>query len=297
MITIHSSELEKVTPKMAREWLRQNIFERQRNMRPHHRDNLVKEIQAERFIQGTQIHFVRCDGERFLVNGQHTLSAIEKSVIPVTLSILISDADTMEEVAELYSRHDNHLSRSILDAIRARDLHSQIGMSLDHARRVAGAVRFISSGFRRSDTNISREDVLAEIRDWEEEGSAFFDAIKKGHMAQSLITKAPILSMALVTLRHQEVAARKFWIQVARDDGLHRGDPRKALHEFINMTRVRHGAFVRGTSVVTQAYTARAVAAAWNAFFSKKSLTRIHVYDPDREILIKGTPYKGIKTT
>ena len=295
MITIHSSELEKVTPKKAREWLNQNIFERQRNMRLHHRDNLATEIQKDRFIQGTQIHFVRCDDDRFLVNGQHTLSAIEKAVIPVTLSVLISDADTMEEVAELYSRHDNHLSRSILDAIKARDLHSQIGMSLDQARRVAGAVRFIRSGFRRSDSNISREDVLSEIRNWEEEGNAFFEAIQKGYLAHSLITKAPILSVALVTIRHEEIEAMKFWSQVAKDDGLKRGDPRKTLHEFINMTRVKQGPFIRSGNVVTQAYTARAVATAWNAFLSAKSLTRIHVYDPDREILIKGTPYKGIQ--
>ncbi len=295
MITIHSSELEKVTPKKAREWLNHNVFERQRNMRPRHRDNLATEIQEDRFIQGTQIHFVRCEGDRFLVNGQHTLSATEKAGVPVTLSVLISDADTMEEVAALYSRHDNHLSRSILDAIKARDLHNQIGMSLKQAQRVAGAVRFIRSGFRRSDSNISREDVLSEIRNWEEEGSAFFEAIKKSHLAHSLITKAPILSVALVTIRHEETEALKFWKQVAKDDGLKRGDPRKALHEFINMTRVRQGPFIRGGNVVTQAYTARAVATAWNAFFSGKSLTRIHIHDPDREILIKGTPYKGIK--
>jgi hypothetical protein len=53
MISINSSNLEKVTPKLAKKWLHQNTFERQRNMRPHHRDTLAKEIQSGRFIQGT----------------------------------------------------------------------------------------------------------------------------------------------------------------------------------------------------------------------------------------------------
>ena len=295
MITIQSSDLEKVTPNLAKKWLHQNIFERQRNMRPHHRDTLVKEIQFDRFIQGTQIHFVQFEQDRFLVNGQHTLSAVAKSGIPVTLNVLVSDADTMEEVAALYSRHDNHLSRSILDAIKARDIHKQIGMTINQARQVAGAVRFIQSGFRQSGGRISREEILTEIRNWEEEGNAFINAIEKGYLDAVLMMKASVLSVALITFRHEEQLALKFWKQVANDDGLNRGDPRKTLHEFINMTRVKQGPLIRGTQVVTQPYTARAVATAWNAFHSGKNLVRIHVVDPNREIHIKGTPYNGLE--
>ena len=296
MITISSSNLEKVTPKLAKKWLHQNTFERQRNMRPLHRDTLAKEIQSGRFIQGTQIHFVQCDQDRFLVNGQHTLSAIVKSGIAVTLSVLVSDADTMEEVAALYSRHDNHLSRSILDAIKARDIHKQIGMSLNQARKVASAVRFIQSGFRNSGGRIHREEILSEIKNWEEEGNAFLTAIEKGYLDTILMMKASVLSIALVTFRHEEELAMKFWKQVANDDGLNRGDPRKTLHEFINMTRVKQGSIIHNAKVVTQPYTARAVAKAWNAFHAGKSLAHIQVADPNREIQIKGTPHNGQAT-
>lgn len=295
MIQIHSNEQVNVTPEMAGDWLQHNIFARQRAMRPRHRDALVQEIHAGRFIQGTQIHFVRFRNERLLVNGQHTLAAIEKSGHPVTLTVLVSDAETMDEVAELYSRHDNHLSRSILDAIKARDLHNQIGMSLKQAMHVAAALRFIQGGFRRSYGSTCQEDVLAEIRDWEEEGNAFFETIQGGGNESLLLAKAPVLSVALVTFRHQEAKAREFWRQVALDDGLRMNDPRKILHEFIELTRVKQGPFIRGGNVVTPAYVARATAVAWNAFFSGNALTRIHVPDPDREIILKGTPHKGQK--
>ncbi|MBF0341025.1 MAG: hypothetical protein HQL95_08710 [Magnetococcales bacterium] len=296
MIQIHSSQQVHVTPELAGDWLQHNIFARQRTMRPRHRDTLVQEIQAGRFIQGTQIHFVRFRSEQLLVNGQHTLAAIEKSGIPVTLSVLISNAETMDEVAELYSRHDNHLSRSILDAIKARDLHNQIGMSLNQAMRVASALRFIQGGFRRPDGSVCRENVLADIQEWEEEGNAFFEAIQRPGNDPVLLTKAAVLSVGLVTFRHQEVKAQEFWRQVSLDDGLRMNDPRKLLHEFIELTRVKQGPIMRGGNVVTSAYVARATAVVWNAFFSGTPLTRINVPDPNREILIKGTPYKGMKS-
>ncbi|MBF0214778.1 MAG: hypothetical protein HQL91_14000 [Magnetococcales bacterium] len=295
MIQIHSSQQVHVTPELAGDWLQHNIFSRQRAMRPRHRDTLVQEIQAGRFIQGTQIHFVRFRNEQLLVNGQHTLAAIEKSGLPVTLTVLISDAETMDEVAELYSRHDNHLSRSIIDAIKARDLHNQIGMSLKQAMHVAAALRFIQGGFRRSDSGSSREDVLTEIRDWEEEGNAFFETIHRTGNDSMLLLKAAVLSIGLITFRHQEGKAREFWRQVALDDGLRMNDPRKILHEFIELTRVKQGPFIRGGNVVTSAYVARATAVAWNAFFSGTPLTRINVPDPNREMFIKGTPYKGMQ--
>ena len=105
--------------------------------------------------------------------------------------------------------------------------------------------------------------------------------------------KAPVLSVALVTFRHQEVKAEEFWRQVAMNDGLRSNDPRKILHEFVDLTRTNRGPFIRGNKTVTPAYVARAVAVAWNAFFAGNSITRINVVDPEREILIKGTPYKG----
>ncbi|MBF0115630.1 MAG: hypothetical protein HQM04_11400 [Magnetococcales bacterium] len=293
MIQLFSSKQVDVTPEMAGDWLQHNVFSRQRSMRPRHRDALVREIQAGRFLPGTPIHFVRLRNEQLLVNGQHTLSAIEKAGIPVPLLVLISSADTMDEVAEIYSRQDTNLARSVVDSIKARDLHSQIGMSLRQATNVAAAIRFVQGGFRRSDGKVCQEDVLTEVKTWEEEGNAFFEAIHGGGHDALLLMKAPVLSVALVTFRHQEVKAEEFWRQVAMNDGLRSNDPRKILHEFIDLTRANRGSFNRGSKAVTPAYVSRAVAVAWNAFFSGSSITRINVVDPDREIVLKGTPYKG----
>ena len=293
MIQHHSSKQVKVTPAMASDWLKHNVFSRQRAMRPRHRDALVREIQAGRFLPGTPIHFVRCRNELLLVNGQHTVSAIEKAGITVTLLVLISSADTMDEVAEIYSRQDTNLARSVVDSIKARDLHSQIGMSLRQATNVAAAIRFIQGGFRRSGGKVCQEDVLTEVRTWEEEGNAFFEAVHSGGHDTMLLMKAPVLSVALATFRYQEAKAEEFWRQVAMNDGLRSNDPRKILHELIDLTRANRGPLIRNNKTVTPAYLARAVAVAWNAFFSGNSITRINVVDPDREILLKGTPYKG----
>ena len=112
MIQIHSSEQAVVTPEMAKGWLRDNLFPRYRNISPSHRNDLVREIKGGRFIPGTQIHFARFHGEQFLVNGRHVLAAIEQADTPVTLSILVSDTDSMDEVAGLYCRHDANPRRT-----------------------------------------------------------------------------------------------------------------------------------------------------------------------------------------
>lgn len=74
------------------------------------------------------------------------------------------------------------------------------------------------------------------------------------------MVRAPIMAVALATLRYQPSGATEFWSAVAADNGLQKGDPAKALLQFLrNLVGV--------TGNATQRYQSRAAAAAWNAFW------------------------------
>ncbi|MEO5334306.1 MAG: hypothetical protein H7839_20010 [Magnetococcus sp. YQC-5] len=278
-----------VTPEKAVELLKCNTFGRQRNINKRRLARYASEMRAGRFIAGTQIHIMQLGTEQILVNGQHTLSAIVESGVSIMLTIAYSAADSMDDVARTYIHHDpTGGARGQDDMMKALDIPALMEMSSAQSSKMYSAVRFIKSGFSRRDVSDSKEDVFSEVMEWMLEGTAFFDATKGG---SATIYNAPIMAVALVTFRYQEKLAHEFWKQVAQDDGLRKNDPRKRLHELIEECKLRPNVFLKNERAITPAYLARAAATTWSAFFSGRTLSKILIYDVDREINIKGTPF------
>src|SRR5574343_303424 len=98
-----------VTPHMASVWRKKWHYGGQRTFRQWHCDNLARMMKARLFRPKTQVSFVEVDGEFYWTNGQHTLAAIELSNTTQELCVVVSKGDTMEDVADDFSRHDTHL--------------------------------------------------------------------------------------------------------------------------------------------------------------------------------------------
>ena len=283
-----------VTPEKAAELLKCNTFGRQRNINKRRLARYASEMRAGRFIAGTQIHIMQLGVEQILVNGQHTLWAVVESGVSIMLTIAYSSADNMDDVARTYIHHDpTGGARDQDDVMKALDIPVLMGLSSAQAAKMYSAVRFIRSGFSRKEVSESKEDLFSETMEWMLEGSAFFGATRGG---SSALYNAPVMSVGLVTFRYQEKMAHEFWKQVAEDDGLRKNDPRKCLHTFIEEYKLKPSVFLRNEKAITPAYLARASATAWNAFIAGRKLTRILVYDVDREINIQGTPFKRDET-
>jgi hypothetical protein len=167
-----------VTPQQAKEWLENNDFERQRPLREHHVLSLAEEMDAGNFIAHSAIVFARCGDKNYLIDGQHRLNAIVLSDKSVEMTILTKQASSMEQIERWYASIDQGLKRSTRDAIKAQNLHSEIGLSERHAGRMSAAVRLIASGFvdggkgytvhARSRSNIVISDLMKE---WPTKGS------------------------------------------------------------------------------------------------------------------------------
>lgn len=295
MIIRHSNMQGKVSPERAEEWLNFNAFPNQRPLKVKHRDFLANEIAAGRFIQGTQIHFVVFGKNKFLVNGQHTLSAILKTGISVLLAVLTTTVDSMEDVVKIYLGHDpKGTERSTLDSARANGIHIKMGLTLTQIKKVTSAIKFIKGGFSALGTNISDNDLFVETEKWAEEASAFYETLKSAGYSRGMVENAPILSVALVTFRFQEVKAKFFWNLVATNEGMLKNDPRRVLHERLSSMMLR-SEMIHGKNVITPLYISRVTAHAWNAFYAGKKIKTISITGQEQlhKIRIDGTTYTG----
>ena len=286
-----------VSPEKAQEWLDFNSFPNQRPLKKKHRDMLVKEILADRFIPGTQIHFVVVGKEKYLVNGQHTLSAIHKAGTPVKLAVLTTTVDSMDDVAKIYVGHDPQKSgRSQHDVARARMLPEKMGITITQISKVANAIKFIKGGFRATGYNLSDNDLFVETEKWAEEALSLYETLKGAGQGRLLVENSPILAIALTTFRYQEQKAILFWNLVATNAGMVKNDPRRVLHERLSSVALRSD-MIHGKNVITPLYLSRITANAWNAFYANKKINKISVSGQDQldPINIAGTIYTGGK--
>lgn len=295
-----SQKLMNVTPERAADWLSHAIYERQRRRADWHVRRLAVEAEAGRLIPGTQIHFAMHEARLHLVNGQHTLAAIVKAGRPVVLSVLQTEVDSLEEAGQLYGRHDRGRSRTPHDAFLGMGLDTKLELSEREVNALGAAIRYLMSGFRRVNVHNSGavntqslDLVAAEMEKWAPEARIYFSAVSASDAAyKPKYLRAGVVAVALVTLRrwpgqrknYNDIAAT-FWRGLAADDGLRKGDPRKALNRFL---------LSRNAAMGDKITFMRHVAAAWNRFVEGGTLTKVVAGDIGKVgITILGTPFQA----
>ena len=289
------SELLTVTPTMAAEWLDSCMYKRQRRRADWQVQRLTIEVEKHRFIEGSQIHFGVLNGSYHLLNGQHTLSAIVKSGLPVLLSVLYTTVDTEEELGLIYGRHDRQRSRKPTEAFHGLGLAEKFSLQPPEIDAFGSAIRYVLSGYRRLSvmTNVevsASTDLAVEMMtQWQDAARLYFECARDaGHGLKQKYRLTPVVAIAIATF-HYEPAKEKaadFWSIAAKDDGLHRGDPRKALNDYLRSQSAK------GANPVN---FMRHVASAWNRWFEKGKLSAVKPGDAGLVgVTIKGTPFEAL---
>jgi hypothetical protein len=172
--SVHS-EIQSVTPSQAQMWLTENNYEKQRRIRARHVEYLAEEMRRGNFRQGTQIHFAEYEGKLHLVNGQHTLAAIEKSQISQILDVCF----THEDPKDAYYRHDVGLKRTASDMFSSLQVADEFGFSATQVNFISASVRFISTGFGNPDGNKSRQlhpdEHISLFREYADAAGLYFE--------------------------------------------------------------------------------------------------------------------------
>lgn len=279
------SEVVSVTPEMARNLRQACHFERQRQISEGNVLRLESEIKNDRFVPGTQVYFcVLPDKTMYIVNGNHTLEAVAKSGRTTVLTFTYHRVETLEDVARVYATFDNHKARTWMDTYRAVGFDESVPM----VNKIGSAVGFIMSGFRYdtwkpNEAMSSRLARVDQVARYSEEASLLKGAIGGSpKMNLKAITRAPIVAVALETLKYQPSSAVEFWHAVASDEGLSTGDPAKALLRYLQKTG--------GPSRTYWPELARGCALAWNAHFEGRPLKVIKPGKMPR-FRLSGTPW------
>jgi hypothetical protein len=268
-------------------------YQGQRAVRPHHVLFLRHLIRSGHWRQGSEIHLARIGSERFLINGQHTLTAIMYEHTPVWLSIVEMEVQTLDEVTHLYEAFDRNLTRSLDDIYQADPHIRALEWSRAQLRVVSGAVTQLGPGFTadqgRSEVSLMLRDPFvrsALLQDWSPEAANAFNGMVPSKVRAALFRSA-CMGVLLVTYRFQAEQAHLFWPAVCRDSGLTEGQPERALVHFLLATPAR--------SLQSPSY-ARHVASAWNAFLDKRKLYELVARVSSNPIRIAGTPHDGLRT-
>jgi hypothetical protein len=283
-----STDVQMVTPQMAK-LLRQTChFERQRPISDNNVARLSSEMAHGWFTPGTPI-FVGVMPNRSMVilNGNHTLEAVAAGSFPVPLTFIYYQVADIEEAGTIYATFDTHAKRSWLAVLQG------VGRTenMPFAKHAMAALPIIMTDFFASDPGSklvhSRNARIEEFDLYSTAASSAWEAVSdKVTTNRRMLIRAPVFAVAMVTFRSQPSMAEEFWSGAAADDGLATDDPRKALLRYLQ-------ADDSGTNKFS---TVQAVSMAWNHFF-KRSKVKIISPGKTNVFSIAGTHWSKPRLT
>lgn len=275
-----------VDPPYARHLRDTCHFDRQRAIAELNVQRLAVEMRNDRFIPGTTVYFAVLPDETMLIlNGNHTLEAVCASGRSQALVFIFKRVADVAEAARLYGSFDIHKARTWTDALKAIGADKKILLS----QAVMPAVGHIMQNFtyspRNVEANTSREARFGAMSPYAPASSLLQAALVGAPgVHKQAIRRKGVMAVALETLRYQPSHATVFWKDLAHDDGLAAGDPRKTLLRWL-LNPSTGGGLIGATAANVQS---RAAIAAWNAWYRGDPLQVIR--PGTGPIIILGTP-------
>lgn len=284
-----------ISPDMARHIVSELRYRGQRPAYQHHIALLSDAMQRGQWSPGMQISFGRLpNGTLHLVNGQHRLLAVADSGTTQNFNLQIMDVADDAELATLYNRHDvTSLARSLSQVLNATGISERLNISKGMTKATYEAVALLENGLHRPNyqtdpVKTRSTDVRFEMaRAWWEFAVKYEELLRS--CAPALKTKLHNqgnVAVALATLRYQPEKAEVFWRGLAENDGLRKGDPRRALVVALYERSLNSGKF-----------DARVIlpANAWNNWYQGKNINTLKVFAESEPFLL-GTPYVRRRT-
>lgn len=283
-----------ITPEMAQHALETQSYEHQRRIDPKRVAFYAEQMKQGKWQPTSAVGMATPNGKDsyVIIDGNHTLSAVVKSGVTLRdYEVKYFDCDGEKEVADLYAYSDVGKPRGYVDSLRVYGVEDATGLSIAELRRLTSAVFYLTNGFpiRNRRTLMDPQDTIALIQKWVAHWKAFDAAIRPSQLAQKLQNVATA-GVALVTFRHAEPEAEKFWSAVATGEMMKRNDPRMAFHKAMLTWEVSSRT---STAPVEVGVFARGAVWAWNKWRRGGKLTYLkpsHLAGLS-DLRIQGTPY------
>lgn len=285
----HRAEVVWMTPEHAKHIRESCHFERQRQISVINVERLSNEMTAGWFVEATPIFFaVMPDNSMLLLNGNHSLEAVQRSGVSTALTCIYSRVTNIEAAAKIYATFDIHKVRSWGATMRALG----VGDDILRAEKVLAACVYLLCDFDYDPADAVAQSRTMRIAMMQEYGQTANMLAEWWAGTNSRITRqlyqAPVFAVALATSRYQPSAAQEFWGGIARDE-LPRGAPGKALMNYLENIASKKNA-------ATKLERIKAAVLAWNAAFQGAELT---ICKPNQmgNFVIRGTKWHAARIT
>lgn len=267
-------------PESTIDMIERTTYDGQRQLRPHWVKSLVLEMQKGRFTTNTitLVNDPAGTGKQFLVNGQHTLRAMLESGCYYGLPVHEWDVDSMAEIPILYSTLDSGLLRTTADTLSAFKTSELTGLQPASLNKLVGGMKYFYAGWPRAGLKkrISPVKINEIALDWFTYYKQYNEIVNKAYkvLYSRMNLQGPLgVLLPLVRYADDTQKAIDFIHGVALDDGIEKGDPRKALHYFLMTERGKN--WNTGFDADKPIILATACILAWNKFYSGSSLNEL----------------------
>ena len=220
------AQLMRVTPKLAEQWLGRN--DSNRNIRPTKLAQLVRDMQGGRFaLTGDSIKF---DLNGNLIDGQHRLTAVRDSGIPIEVLVVRGLVPSVRAVI------DTGATRSASDALRIAGKHAG-------SRSMAAAIRIllaIRSGEVAHAGDIAPPVTHSEVITFYDQWAQLLDycvAFANRNSRSINIRPAALAAAMFVGAQHDLSAFTAFITRMTELDFGDDGDPARSLYKRLKLLR------------------------------------------------------------
>lgn len=300
-------EMVAITPTDAERMLSTGKYDRQRSVRAGWVSYLAGEMTNGSFKPNTMIEIAETtNGEQFVIDGQHRLSAVVASGKTIEFIVLKSEVKNEEEAARLYYRIDMNLGRGAADQLKALRIAETYGWTKRQLQKLSPAIALIGANFMKiSQRYFHPDDRERLIHKYAAAADTYFDVIY-GYPDEmkAQVERSSTVGVALVTFRYSRQVygsekVEEFWRGVIFDDGIKSGDPRKAANRFLLNSVIGGGGLdKRGNQrAVTSQESARYLANCFNGWVNNRTMTHSKVRNQYAPIVIMGSPFDGKQET
>lgn len=285
MYQLLSRKIKTVSPRVADEILKANIYDGQRSIRKKQIKILTDAITSGVFTVGhiAIAHQGWNGGDLMLVNGQHQCNAVINTGKSVEAVVEEYQCKTPEDFSLLYRQFDNNATRTLSDVALPEARALKLDWSKKFLTKFLTGIDFVEGWLSY---NTTKNEKIEYLKKYIPEGN-FVNKLMNERTAPEVkhIFRGIVIAVMIVTYKKSQSDAYIFWREVRDGENLPSSSASLKLRNYLMSTMCSFGRGVNAPSLNASASYHEMYSKcvnAWNAY-RKNEPTRLK-YFPDKDL-------------
>lgn len=261
---------------LAAEYLECNTYEGQRRSDDEWTRYLSRAIERGEFLTGSvALARLKYQGDRVvMVNGQHQCRAVILVGTPIDVVYEEWVCEEPTDLADLFSRYDNHKARSLSHILNPEAAALGITWKRSIIRLVVSAAAMRDDGTTQ---HIHKTEKKKLLRKRLNEGAFVNHLLKDGISCQHM-TRAPVVRAMFDTWNKDKGIALDFWKMVKDGENLSKEHPAMVLRNYLLTTGLTKSRTAKSAIATTKEMYVKCIHG-WNAYRAGKKTRLAYFQD------------------